>query len=213
MESARSLVHRFRCLQIADALEASFPLAVSLTPAEPAIWAYSLFHCRCKNYLTQPGCIFIHVNAYSCIMSKLTRQQLILQLIENGNVASQEDLRRALVRHGQKVTQATLSRDIHELGIVKTANGYARANDVNAEAALPAAERLVREFVLSVREAQNQLVIKTSVGSAQPVAAALDAEGWEEMLGTIAGDDTILIICENSRDAERVAGRIREMLA
>jgi transcriptional regulator of arginine metabolism len=146
-------------------------------------------------------------------MSKLTRQQLILQLIENGNVASQEDLRRALVRHGQKVTQATLSRDIHELGIVKTANGYARANDVNAEAALPAAERLVREFVLSVREAQNQLVIKTSVGSAQPVAAALDAEGWEEMLGTIAGDDTILIICETSRDAERVAGRIREMLA
>jgi transcriptional regulator of arginine metabolism len=146
-------------------------------------------------------------------MSKLTRQQLILQLIENGNVASQEDLRRALVRHGQKVTQATLSRDIHELGIVKTANGYARANDVNAEAALPAAERLVREFVLSVREAQNQLVIKTSVGSAQPVAAALDAEGWEEMLGTIAGDDTILIICESSRDAERVAGRIREMLA
>ena len=146
-------------------------------------------------------------------MSKLTRQQLILQLIENGNVASQEDLRRALVRHGQKVTQATLSRDIHELGIVKTANGYARANDVNAEAALPAAERLVREFVLSVREAQNQLVIQPSVGSAQPVAAALDAEGWEEMLGTIAGDDTILIICENSRDAERVAGRIREMLA
>ena len=146
-------------------------------------------------------------------MSKLTRQQLILQLIENGNVASQEDLRRGLSRHGQKVTQAPLSRDIHELGIVKTANGYARANDVNAEAALPAAERLVREFVLSVREAQNQLVIKTSVGSAQPVAAALDAEGWEEMLGTIAGDDTILIICENSRDAERVAGRIREMLA
>ena len=146
-------------------------------------------------------------------MSKLTRQQLILQLIENGNVASQEDLRRALVLHGQKVTQATLSRDIHELGIVKTANGYARANDVNAEAALPAAERLVREFVLSVREAQNQLVIKTSVGSAQPVAAALDAEGWEEMLGTIAGDDTILIICESNRDAERVAGRIREMLA
>ncbi|HVH86235.1 MAG TPA: hypothetical protein VM912_05890 [Terriglobales bacterium] len=144
-------------------------------------------------------------------MSKLTRQQLILQLIENGNVASQEDLRRGLARHGQKVTQATLSRDIHELGLVKTANGYARANEAG-EAALPAAERLVREFVFSVREAQNQLVLKTSVGSAQPVAAALDAEGWEEMLGSIAGDDTILIICENSRDAERVAGRIREML-
>jgi len=134
-------------------------------------------------------------------MSKLTRQQLILQLIENGNVASQEDLRRGLARHGQKVTQATLSRDIHELGIVKTVNGYARPGDAAAEAALPATERLVREFVLSVREAQNQLVLKTSVGSAQPVAAALDGEGWDEMLGTIAGDDTILIICENNRDA------------
>ena len=145
-------------------------------------------------------------------MSKLTRQQLILQLIENGKVANQEDLRRALARQGQQVTQATLSRDIHELGILKTANGYVVAQTAG-DAGLPSAERLVREFVLSVREAQNQLVLKTSVGSAQPVAAALDAEGWDETLGTIAGDDTILIICENKHHAERVASRIREMLA
>jgi transcriptional regulator of arginine metabolism len=146
-------------------------------------------------------------------MSKLTRQQLILQLIENGNVANQEDLRRALMRHGQRVTQATLSRDIHELGIVKTGEGYALAAEAGADAALPATSRLVREFVLSIREAQNQLVLKTSVGSAQPVAAALDAEGFEEVLGTIAGDDTILMICEDNRSATRVANRIREMLA
>lgn len=146
-------------------------------------------------------------------MSKLTRQQLILQLIENGNVASQEDLRRALARHSERVTQATLSRDIHELGLVKTGGGYVRAQAAAAESVLPSAERLVREFVLSVREAQNQLVLKTSVGSAQPVAAALDAEGWDESLGSIAGDDTILIICENKHDAERLAKRIREMLA
>jgi transcriptional regulator of arginine metabolism len=146
-------------------------------------------------------------------MSKLTRQQLILQLIENGNVANQEDLRRALMRHGQRVTQATLSRDIHELGIVKTGDGYALAAEAGADPALPATGRLVREFVLSIREAQNQLVLKTSVGSAQPVAAALDAEGFEEVLGTIAGDDTILIICEDNRSATRVANRIREMLA
>ena len=138
---------------------------------------------------------------------------MILQLIENGKVANQEDLRRALARQGQQVTQATLSRDIHELGIVKTGNGYVVTTQAGGEAGLPSAERLVREFVLSVREAQNQLVLKTSVGSAQPVAAALDAEGWEEMLGTIAGDDTILIICENKHHAERVANRIREMLA
>ena len=145
-------------------------------------------------------------------MSKLTRQQLILQLMEDGGLASQEDLRRALARHGQRVTQATLSRDIHELGIVKTSDGYAVTSQPT-DTALPSAERLVREFVLSIREAQNQLVLKTSVGSAQPVAAALDAEGWEEMLGTIAGDDTILLICENKFHAERVADRIREMLA
>jgi transcriptional regulator of arginine metabolism len=144
-------------------------------------------------------------------MSKATRQQLILQQIENGSVASQEDLRRALSRHGHKVTQATLSRDIHELGLVKTSEGYARSGDA-ADPVLPGAERLVREFVLSVREAQNQLVVKTSVGSAQPVAAALDAEEWPEMLGSIAGDDTILIICEEKNDARRLAARIREML-
>lgn len=146
-------------------------------------------------------------------MSKLTRQQLILQLIENGGVASQEELRRALARQGQQVTQATLSRDIHELGVIKTGNGYAVALQAPGDPALPSAERLVREFVLSVREAQNQLVVKTTVGSAQPVAAALDSVGWEEMLGSIAGDDTILIICESKIEAERVADRIREMLA
>jgi transcriptional regulator of arginine metabolism len=146
-------------------------------------------------------------------MSKLTRQQLILQLIENGSVASQEDLRRALARHSQRVTQATLSRDIHELGIVKTAGGYARTAQPAGDTALPSATRLVREFVLSVREAENQLVVKTSVGSAQPVAAALDAEEWQEVLGSIAGDDTILIICESKLHAVRVADRIREMLA
>ena len=145
-------------------------------------------------------------------MSKLTRQQLILQFIESGTVTSQEDFRRSLARHGHRVTQATLSRDIHELGLIKTANGYALPAQA-ADPVLPSAQRLVREFVLSVREAQNQLVVKTSVGSAQPVAAALDAEAWEEMLGSIAGDDTILIICENKHNAERLARRIREMLA
>jgi transcriptional regulator of arginine metabolism len=146
-------------------------------------------------------------------MSKLTRQQLILQLIENGNVASQEDLRRALARHSQQVTQATLSRDIHELGIVKTPGGYAVSTQLGGDTTVRSANRIVREFVLSVREAQNQLVLKTSVGSAQPVAAALDAEQWAEVLGSIAGDDTILLICETKPDAERVAERIREMLA
>jgi transcriptional regulator of arginine metabolism len=79
--------------------------------------------------------------------------------------------------------------------------------------ALPSAARLIREFVQDVREAQNLLVVKTSVGSAQPVAAALDAEGWPEAVGSLAGDDTILIIATSKKSAAKLAARIREMLA
>jgi transcriptional regulator of arginine metabolism len=67
--------------------------------------------------------------------------------------------------------------------------------------------------VLNVRAAENLIVTRTSVGSAQPVAAALDGEGWPEAIGSIAGDDTILIICENKKAAKQVVGRIQEMLA
>ena len=73
-------------------------------------------------------------------------------------------------------------------------------------------QRLVREFVLDVRPAQNLLVIKTIVGSAQPVAAALDEQEWQEVVGTIAGDDTILIVCPDKDDAKKLAARIEEML-
>ena len=112
------------------------------------------------------------------------------------------------------VTQATLSRDIRELGMIKTPVGYALpTNGHGMEAILPSAGRLIREFVLEVREAQNLLVVKTSVGSAQPVAAALDVEGWIEMVGSLAGDDTILIVCATKKSAGKLAVRIREMLA
>jgi transcriptional regulator of arginine metabolism len=147
-------------------------------------------------------------------MSKALRQKAILEVLERGPVASQEDLQRALGKRGFRVGQATLSRDVHDLRLVKTGAGYARPQDESAaEPPLPPASRLVREFVLEVRPAQNLLVIKTTVGSAQPVAAALDAEDWPETLGTIAGDDTILIVCQEKKAAARIASRIQEMLA
>ncbi len=83
----------------------------------------------------------------------------------------------------------------------------------SSEPALPPVSRLVREFVLEVKAAQNLLVIKTTVGSAQPVAAALDGQDWEEAIGTIAGDDTILMVCSDNRGAKVLAARIQEMLA
>ena len=146
-------------------------------------------------------------------MSKPLRQKAILQLLEERPVGNQEDLQRALNRRGMRVGQATLSRDIHELGLVKTATGYKLPGEAVFEPALPPVARLVREFVLEVRAAQNQLVIKTTVGSAQPVAAALDGQDWEESIGTIAGDDTILMVCADKKGASRLAARIQEMLS
>jgi transcriptional regulator of arginine metabolism len=128
-------------------------------------------------------------------MNKALRQRAVLDVLRQGPISNQDDLQRALRKRGFKVGQATLSRDIHAAGL-----------------ALPPVQRLVREFVLDVRPAQNLLVLKTIVGSAQPVAAALDEQGWEETVGTIAGDDTILIVCPDREKAKTVAKRIEEML-
>ena len=88
-----------------------------------------------------------------------------------------------------------------------------RNSSARMGAVRPAVSRLVREFVQEIRPAQNLLVIKTAVGSAQPVAAALDDEDWPESIGTIGGDDTILIVCPSKKAASRLAARIEEMLA
>jgi transcriptional regulator of arginine metabolism len=146
-------------------------------------------------------------------MNKALRQRAVLDALRTGPVASQEDLQRALRKRGFKVGQATLSRDIRDLNLSKAPNGYTLPQRDNPSGlALPPVQRLVREFVLDVRPAQNLLVLKTIVGSAQPVAAALDEQEWEEMVGTIAGDDTILIICPDKDAARKVAARIAEML-
>lgn len=146
-------------------------------------------------------------------MSKLSRQNLIMDLVQQEAVANQEQLRRLLLRQGFDVTQATLSRDINELALVKTSAGYSVSHgDSSAEPAFHSAGRLVREFVVEVREAQNLLVIKTATGSAQPVAAAIDSEGWAEIVGTVGGDDTILVISQNKKNAHRISLRIKGLM-
>ena len=145
-------------------------------------------------------------------MNKVLRQRAVLEALRHGPVANQEDLQRALRKRGFKVGQATLSRDIRDLNLSKTGTGYALPQGEGAGLALPPVQRLVREFVLDVRPAQNLLVVKTIIGSAQPVAAALDEQEWEELVGTIAGDDTILIVCPDKSAAGKLAARIEEML-
>ena len=148
-------------------------------------------------------------------MSKAVRQRQILELVSRAPVENQDELRRNLVRTGVRVTQATLSRDIAELGLVKSADGYSLPTEdepANTRV-LPSLERLLREFVLDARPAANLLVLKTAPGAAQPVAAALDGEGWPEVLGTIAGDDTILVISRSAASCRRTTERIREAIA
>jgi transcriptional regulator of arginine metabolism len=148
-------------------------------------------------------------------MSKLSRHAAIRQAINRGAIASQDDLRRMLYRSGHRVTQATLSRDIHELGLVKTSEGYAfpNGNEDSSDPWLPSVERLIREFVYEVTAAQNLVVVKTSAGSAQPVAAAIDAEEWPEAVGTVGGDDVILIVAPDNKVAEKLVTRIKGLLA
>jgi len=144
-------------------------------------------------------------------MNKALRQRAVLEVLRQGPIASQEELQRALRKRGFKVGQATLSRDIRDLELSKTASGYSLPQGESATT-LPPVSRLVREFVLDARPAGNLLVIKTIVGSAQPVAAALDEEEWPEAVGTLAGDDTILIVCPDPGGAKKLARRIEEMM-
>jgi transcriptional regulator of arginine metabolism len=145
-------------------------------------------------------------------MSKTARHKAILHLIDEGPVESQDSLQQQLERKGFEVGQATLSRDIHELKLVKGPEGYRRAGEGSGgEGVLPSVMHLARQFVVEIRQAQNMLVVKTTVGSAQPVAAALDASHWPEVVGTIAGDDTVLVIASDKKKAQALASRIGEL--
>ncbi|HXO04982.1 MAG TPA: hypothetical protein VN884_05055 [Candidatus Sulfotelmatobacter sp.] len=145
---------------------------------------------------------------------KRFRQGQILKVLAGPPVGSQDELRRQLVHLGVRVTQATLSRDLRELRLVKTAEGYRPLSAAAAEetSSVPALARALKEFLLDVRPAQNMLVLKTPPGGAQPIAAALDAERWKEVAGTLAGDDTVLIITPSRTARAAVQRRIEEML-
>lgn len=145
---------------------------------------------------------------------KALRHRRILDLIARESILTQEDLVDRLASAGLNVTQATLSRDIKELGLLKTADGYSTPAELGGETAAPSPSlsHLLREFVVDIKEAQNLLVIRTTAGSAQPVAAALDAEKWPELLGTLAGDDTILVVTSSGKQCRALGKRIGELM-
>jgi transcriptional regulator of arginine metabolism len=141
---------------------------------------------------------------------KARRQGLILELIDRQPLHSQEQLRRHLLKAGFDATQATISRDVRDLGLVKRAGdgAYQRLGDdaANPATALSALERSVGEFLRHVERVQQLVVVRTGAGQAQPLAAAIDRAQLPGAVGTIAGDDTILVI---ARDGKRAAALVK----
>src|SRR5688572_10650616 len=148
---------------------------------------------------------------------KARRQALILGLIDRDALHSQEQLRRRLRQRGFDATQATMSRDIADLGLVKRAGdgAYQRpgVDTLNPEAALNTLERATAEFLNRVERVDQLVVVRTGRGQAQVLAEALDRARLPEAVGTIAGDDTILIIARGSRPAAALAKRLEQYAA
>ena len=147
---------------------------------------------------------------------KTIRQMAILDIIAKQDVETQEELAEALRARGIQVTQATVSRDIKELRLLKVltpSGSYKYATADKAENGL--SERFIRmlaESLLSVAASNNLIVVKTLSGSANVAAEALDSLHWPEILGTLAGDNTILLIIRTEAEAPDVVRRIQEMI-
>ena len=145
---------------------------------------------------------------------KARRQAVILELIDGDPLHSQEVLRRRLKQRGFTATQATISRDIKELGLVKRAGdgAYQRpgVEAANPETALTALERAAAEFVRSVDRVQQLVIVRTGPGQAQTLAFALDRAHLPDVVGTIGGDDTILVIARAARAAAALMRQLKD---
>jgi transcriptional regulator of arginine metabolism len=143
---------------------------------------------------------------------KTFRHGQILRLVSGQRISNQEELRRRLAAQKMRVTQATLSRDLHELRLVKTQQGYKPAALPEELGPSPHLARALGEFLLDIRPAENLLVLKTPPSGAQPLAAAVDAANFTEIAGTVAGDDTILIITPHKRSRESLQKKIEALV-
>ena len=144
---------------------------------------------------------------------KAQRQRRIVQLLRRQPVSSQEELARLLRRHGEQVTQATLSRDLEELGAIRMRENGRVVYRLPDEP--PAGDdwlrHMLQEFMLEVEASGNLVVVKTPPGGANAVARALDNTGVKDVIGTVAGDDTIMVVCREGVRGEAVARRLRTL--
>lgn len=147
---------------------------------------------------------------------KIKRQQLILEIIAANPMATQEQLVRELHERGLKVTQATVSRDIKELGLIKYPLGdnqysYVLPPNQAAVNAYSRLQRLVKDSVLKINDSENIILVRTLPGTAHAVASCLDSLPWPEIIGTVAGDDTILIVVKPREMVASVLERLHKL--
>ncbi len=151
-------------------------------------------------------------------MMKAARQAALLDVIEQQEIQTQEELASALARHGITVTQATISRDIKELGLIKIVgdNGayrYASPNRSGSDDShTQRLTRMLADSMLSATAASNLVVIKTLSASANAAGEAIDTMHWPEVVGTLAGDNTLLVVARTPEEAERLTDRLMAMI-
>lgn len=157
----------------------------------------------------------MYTDSLKRINMKTRRQSAILDVVEHEAVRSQEQLRQRLAGRGFVVTQATLSRDIKELGLLKRSSDGAYqpagAEAAPAQTAVDALGRALAEYLVNAEPVQQLVVLKTGAGQAQLLALAIDRARLDEVVGTLAGDDTILIIAREPRSAQSVAKRLKDL--
>lgn len=138
------------------------------------------------------------------------RRDAILRILRDTPVRKQEELVRLLRREGHEVTQSSVSRDLRELGVLKAAGRY--LPPVEAGTRVNSDFDMLRQFVRSLATAGPSLIVlKTTVGAAQSVAAAIDKAEWPEVVGTLSGDDTIFLATDTSRAQAQAVARLREV--
>lgn len=147
---------------------------------------------------------------------KARRQAKILELIRHNVIETQEDLAEALGRHGIPVTQATVSRDIKELQLNKVPAGDGRYRyalpDEQPSVSWDKRRRIFQESVLGLDFSENIVIVKSLPGTAPGVASALDHLGWPEMIGSVAGDDTVMVVIKPKEATVEVVDRIRNLM-
>ena len=147
---------------------------------------------------------------------KSRRHKVIREIIENKSIETQFQLTEELMKHGFNVTQATISRDIKELGLIKVAAGdnvfeYSFPPNVMAGNVHDRAKRMLRDNALKYNTSGNTVVIRTLPGIAQGVASCIDNLGWKELIGTVAGDDTIFLLVKEGVDCNQVIARLQAL--